>query len=122
MISSVTGVVNFLPARTSDAESMPEPRQSKPADPVVLPQQAARAVAREADDGSVKKAAAEINKVLERFDNNIQFVVDVDTKESVVKVINAATHEVIRQMPSAEMLAIAKALDKLQGLLIREKA
>jgi len=29
---------------------------------------------------------------------------------------------VIRQMPSAEALEIAKALDRLQGLLIRQQA
>ncbi|HEX5635851.1 MAG TPA: flagellar protein FlaG [Gammaproteobacteria bacterium] len=121
MLTSVTNAVNFPQARVSDAEPVPEVRQSKPAVAVELPHQAVKDVA-QVDAGTVKKAAAEINKVLERFDNNIQFVVDEDTKENVVKVVNAATHEVIRQMPSAEMLAIAKALDKLQGLLIREKA
>ncbi|MFC6521248.1 flagellar protein FlaG [Undibacterium arcticum] len=40
----------------------------------------------------------------------------------MVKVVDQRTQEVIRQMPSPEALEIAKALDKMQGLLIRQKA
>ncbi|MFD2272939.1 flagellar protein FlaG [Undibacterium arcticum] len=39
----------------------------------------------------------------------------------MVKVVDQRTQEVIRQMPSPEALEIAKALDKMQGLLIRQK-
>jgi len=40
----------------------------------------------------------------------------------VVKVVDLETKEVIRQIPSPEVLEIAKAVDQLQGLLIRQKA
>jgi flagellar protein FlaG len=40
----------------------------------------------------------------------------------VVKVIDRETQDVIRQIPSQEMLDLAQALDKLQGLLIKQKA
>ena len=40
----------------------------------------------------------------------------------MVKVIDRETEDIIRQIPSQEMLDLAKALDKLQGLLIRQKA
>ncbi|MDD2914127.1 MAG: flagellar protein FlaG [Gallionella sp.] len=36
--------------------------------------------------------------------------------------IDTQTNEVIRQLPSKEMVAIAQALDKFQGLLIKIKA
>lgn len=36
--------------------------------------------------------------------------------------IDRQTKEVLRQMPSEEALAIAHALDKLQGLMIKQKA
>jgi flagellar protein FlaG len=52
----------------------------------------------------------------------IQFSIDPDTDRTIVKVIDQRTQEVIRQMPSAEALEIAKALDRLQGLLIRQQA
>jgi len=37
-------------------------------------------------------------------------------------VVDMATKDVIRQIPTPEVLAIAKALDKLQGLLVKDKA
>ena len=39
-----------------------------------------------------------------------------------MKVVDASTDEVIRQIPSEEIISIAKALDKLQGLLVEQKA
>ena len=42
--------------------------------------------------------------------------------QTVVRVIDKQTGEVIRQMPSKELLEIAKSLDRLQGLLVRNSA
>lgn len=70
---------------------------------------------------SVKKAAEQINQVAQKLGRDLQFSVDPDTHAQVVKVVDTQTREVIRQMPTQEMLAIAKALDKLQGLLLKDK-
>ncbi|OMH40452.1 flagellar protein FlaG [Desulfurobacterium indicum] len=40
----------------------------------------------------------------------------------VIKVINTKTDEVIRQIPPEYMLKIAKYIDEITGLLLREKA
>jgi flagellar protein FlaG len=40
----------------------------------------------------------------------------------VVKVIDQQTKEVIRQVPTQEVLEISKAIDRAQGLLIRQQA
>ena len=53
---------------------------------------------------------------------NLEFSIDEDSKRTVVKVVDSATREVVRQMPTEEALEIAKALDKAFGLLISEKA
>lgn len=52
----------------------------------------------------------------------IQFTLDQDFERMVVQVIDTSTKEVIRQIPPKEMLEIAQALDKLQGLLVHQKA
>ena len=41
---------------------------------------------------------------------------------TIVRVTDTSTGQLIRQMPSAEMIEIAKALDQFQGMLIRRKA
>ena len=53
---------------------------------------------------------------------NVTISLDDDTGITVVKVVDKNTKEVVRQIPSEEMLAIAKALDTVQGLLVRQKA
>ena len=108
----------------------PQPRQpvaediaAKQTSTVVeLPRQAVKEVDTKVTIDTVKSAAQQINKVLQQFDRNLQFSVDSDTGINVVKVIDTQSKDVIRQMPTQEMLAIAKALDKLQGLIIRAKA
>jgi flagellar protein FlaG len=55
--------------------------------------------------------------------NNLEFSIDDSTGQTVVKVVDSSTKELIRQIPSEEMLAIAKALDgEIKGLLVRNKA
>jgi flagellar protein FlaG len=63
-----------------------------------------------------------VNEFIKPLNNSLQFNIDDDTGKTVVKVIDTATKEVIRQFPSEEMLSIAKAIDKMQGLLIHQKA
>ncbi len=53
---------------------------------------------------------------------NLLFSIDDDTGRTIVKIVDSQTDEVIRQMPSEEVLAISKAIDKLQGLLIKQQA
>jgi flagellar protein FlaG len=52
----------------------------------------------------------------------VEFSLDADSGRVVVKIIDSATQEVVRQIPMEEMLALAKALDKFQGLLLHTKA
>ena len=70
----------------------------------------------------VKESVEKINKTVQAMARNLQFTVDEATQMNVVKVVDVETKDVIRQIPSEEVLAIAKALDKLQGLLFKEKA
>jgi len=70
----------------------------------------------------VQEAVGAINKALETTSENLQFAVDHDTGKTVVKVIDSSTKEVIRQIPSQEVLAIAQSLDRLQGVLLKQKA
>jgi len=68
------------------------------------------------------EALKRINAVLQIRAPGLEFSVDDDSARSIVKVIDTNTNEVIRQMPSKEALEIAKALENLDGLLIRDKA
>ena len=68
------------------------------------------------------QAVKAVNEFVKPFNNALNFSVDQESKTTVVKVIDQSTKEVIRQIPSEEMLALAKALDTMKGLLIQQKA
>lgn len=70
----------------------------------------------------VKQALREIQKAIEPVARNLQFSIDNETGKTVITVVDAATREVIRQIPGEEILAIAKAIDRMQGLLLKQKA
>lgn len=70
----------------------------------------------------VKQAVSEINKAMQFMSRELEFSVDTDSERTIVKVIDQQTREVIRQMPTKEALEIGKALEKAQGLLIKQTA
>ena len=69
----------------------------------------------------LQKAADKVNTVVNLYASELKFTVD-DKEGVVVKVINTDTKEVIRQIPSEEMLKIAQSIDQLRGLLVHQKA
>lgn len=70
----------------------------------------------------VANAVKATNEFVGSINDALQFSIDDDTGKTIVKVIDSNTQEVIKQIPSEEMIAIAKALDKLKGLLLQQKA
>jgi flagellar protein FlaG len=74
------------------------------------------------DPNVLSESMDKINNTMRMMNSNLNFSVDEETGMDVVKVVDMDTEEVIRQFPSKEVLAIARALDQLQGLLVRDKA
>jgi flagellar protein FlaG len=74
------------------------------------------------DEEQVTQALKSINELLRTRSPDLEFSIDSDSDRAIVKVVDKETQEVIRQMPSEDALQIAKALDRLQSMLIRETA
>jgi flagellar protein FlaG len=70
----------------------------------------------------LSQAVKNINHALQARSQDLEFSFDGDSDRLVVTVTDKDTHEVIRQMPSKEAMEIAKALDHLQSLLIKQTA
>lgn len=84
---------------------------------------AATAQAPAIDRDTLQGAVDRVQKAVETLSSaGIQFTIDQDFNRMVVQVVDTSTKEVIRQIPAREMLEIAQALDKLQGLLVHQKA
>jgi flagellar protein FlaG len=70
----------------------------------------------------VEAAVREVNASLQSRSVGLQFEVDQDTDKLIVKVVDRASGEVIRQIPTEEVVRIAKVLGKAPGLLVSQSA
>lgn len=95
-----------------------------PKQPTELPNPSADAATKPAlpVQADLHQAVDTLNNVVQKLTRNLAFTVDKSTGLDVVKVIETDTNTVVRQIPSDEVLNIARALDQFQGLLIRNKA
>lgn len=92
------------PVKAADTPGAVEPARAQPS--------------REEVGDAIKK----INEGMAASSQSLEFAIDEDSKEIVVKIIDQGTREVVRQIPSVEALEIAKSLDKMRGLLISQTA
>lgn len=77
---------------------------------------------RQAAKETIEEAVKKVNEFVKPINNSLSFNLDEESGQTVIKVVDLTTKEVIRQIPSEEMLAIAKALDTMKGLLVQQKA
>jgi len=75
-----------------------------------------------ADRKELEAATQSVREFVRPINSNLEFSVNDDTGQLVVRIIDRTTKEVIRQMPSEEMLAVAKALDSIKGLFVKQTA
>lgn len=66
-------------------------------------------------------AVAHLNQYIASAVTSIEFSVDDDSGKTVVKVVDSETRKVLRQIPNAEALSLSKSLDRVEGLIIRQK-
>lgn len=68
------------------------------------------------------KAVAEVNSFLLQQDRTLQFSVDRDSGRTVVKVVDTATGDLIRQIPSEDWLRLVHAMRAKPGSLLHDEA
>ncbi len=65
----------------------------------------------------LEKIASEIQIQLKRINTELRFEVDSASREIVVKILDPDSQQVIRQIPSEELLAIRARMDEIIGVL-----
>jgi flagellar protein FlaG len=73
-----------------------------------------------ADD--LRDKVAQLNDYMQNMNRNLQFSVDDTSGDTVIKVIDSETEEVVRQIPSDEILEARHAAEKYRGILLETKA
>jgi flagellar protein FlaG len=71
----------------------------------------------------LRELVGQANSTLQARFSDLKFTVAEGTDINVVRIEDSETGELIRQIPSEAMLAIARALDEVkQGMMLEEKA
>ena len=73
------------------------------------------------DPQTLQNALGNLSAHVQNLHRSLQFSVDQESGDTVVKVVDAETKEVIRQIPSEELLAIAQRLRAGNGVLLTEQ-
>lgn len=76
----------------------------------------------EASGEALQGAVKRLSDYLQRVRRELQFSVDEASGRTVIRVIDASTEEVIRQIPPEEVLALARYLDAGEPRLVETKA
>ncbi len=118
-----------LPTRPSTPEAGRQPQRSSGIQTKEAAAAAQRSPETTADEVRQPPSNRDLNAAVERLaafvspsQSEISFSIDEDSGVRVVKILDSQSKEVIRQIPSEEAVELARALDKLQGLLIKDKA
>jgi flagellar protein FlaG len=95
-------------AGTAAAAAMPGKSSSASGESLPAPQ---------VETVDVAAAVERLNELSRSARRNLHFRVDQHSGRTVITVVNAVTAEIVRQIPSEELLAIARTFEELGGLL-----
>ena len=77
------------------------------------------------DTASIEELAGAVNQLngfLEETHHGLRFSIDDDSGRTVVRVVDTVTDEVIRQIPSEEMLVVIRHVSEMTGKIFDEVA
>ncbi len=121
--ADVAAAVSTHSARQSGTLTTQAARETAATEATAAQTQATDPSAQEAQrEDALAEAINSVEEYIKPFNNRLEFSIDDDVGRVVVKVVDKETEDVILQIPSEEMLAIAKALDNIKGLFVRQQA
>jgi flagellar protein FlaG len=75
-----------------------------------------------ADRAALARTVAQLQDHVQTVHRELRFRVDETTGQTVVRVVEADTGRLIRQIPDQNVLDLVAFLDSVSGLLLRERA
>lgn len=107
--------------RSADTPSLSVIPSPSPTEAIAAPSQAQVST----ELAQVQQAVDKLKQSLKpALANSLEFQIDDGTGKTVVKILDVETKAVVRQIPSEELLTIARALDQMQGRggLVKQRA
>jgi len=112
---------------TSDSGPVAAAAHKTQAAPVELPLVAVKAAAEQQavqpTSAQMKDAIDSINRTMKQNNSSVEFSIDKDTQQRVIKVVDSQTGQLISQFPSKQVLAVSQMIGESQhGALVKQKA
>jgi flagellar protein FlaG len=70
---------------------------------------------------AIQDRVVELNSYMQNLNRSLKFSVDDQSGETVIKVIDSETDELIRQIPAEELLVVRSSLEEYRGMLLEMK-
>jgi len=122
-IQAVSSQASLKPVQSQqpvqDAQKA-EPKAPQP-EPVKVDTEAVKEINQQTAE-AIQETVAAINDFMGQFQRTLNFSVDDDAGETVIRVIDKSNDQLIRQIPSADFLKITQHIEQMQNLLFSEKA
>lgn len=71
---------------------------------------------------SAREVVAAINRAAKSLNNSVELSLDTQSGRPIVRVVDTETGQLVRQIPTEEVLELRRVLDQIAGMLIRQKA
>ena len=129
MNSEISNVLKLSPVavvktdKLAGEQQAPAVRVDEGVNPTVAAEKQAEQAKLKLED--VKEAANKGNTLLQSVNRNLQFKIDDSTKEVVVKIVDSSSGDVVRQIPTEDMLNFIKRMQEMdgqQGSVIQDRA
>jgi flagellar protein FlaG len=72
--------------------------------------------------GELEQTVQDLNSLVQDLQRQVRFSLDDDSGELVVKVVDRETDDVIRQLPSEEVLQLRDRLEQASGAIFKGRA
>jgi flagellar protein FlaG len=116
-IQPMAAVPSTAPAAPVQREALPALRSAEAAS---QPETAERQPKPETEE--VKEAVKDIQDFVNTVTTDLRFTVDKETGRTIVSVVDSKTQQIVRQIPTEDIMKIARNIDRMQGLLFSDRA
>jgi flagellar protein FlaG len=118
-------IITDIPVRGVRETTPPAPvekvdrREGLPERPVVVEETTEPKAVPDARE--LARIASEVQIRLKQLNTELRFEIEDNVEDLVIKIVDPETEEVIKQIPSKEMVEIRDRIDELVGFLLDEK-
>ena len=80
---------------------------------------AAQAMSEERPEKPLEEVVSALNDLVQNLHKNLQFSNEEETGETIIKVVDSETNEVVRQIPSEEIVRLRRRMKEAAGVLFQ---